>query len=84
MAAEPGSIPACAGKPRIREGKDRPLWVHPRVCGEADYPDGDRMQALGPSPRVRGSHVLYADAVVGAGSIPACAGKPAAHSGAQG
>ena len=72
----PGSIPACAGKPG---GAGRPSprsTVHPRVCGEAVRHQGLALEALGPSPRVRGSRHADAPACHGQGSIPACAGKP--------
>ena len=71
-----GSIPACAGKPRL--GRCRPCGqrVHPRVCGEARVKSGEIQGAEGPSPRVRGSHPLGDRAHAPPGSIPACAGKP--------
>ena len=34
-AEQCGSIPACAGKPRVCGADCRRPWVHPRVCGEA-------------------------------------------------
>ena len=71
-----GSIPACAGKPadhvRIRL---RPA-VHPRVCGEAQLRKTAALAVDGPSPRVRGSRCDADVDAMGAGSIPACAGKP--------
>ena len=71
-----GSIPACAGKPRIRACVRWASGVHPRVCGEAWVRLRRRGSGTGPSPRVRGSPVAVADPAVALGSIPACAGKP--------
>ena len=74
----PRSIPACAGKPRRHLSPSRCTWVHPRVCGEAGGSDGVVDGASGPSPRVRGSHGRPCGSHLRRGSIPACAGKPAA------
>ena len=71
-----GSIPACAGKPRRADGCARRRGVHPRVCGEASPPASRAHSGSGPSPRVRGSRRVQAGVAPGAGSIPACAGKP--------
>ena len=71
-----GSIPACAGKPTLRARPPARPWVHPRVCGEAVSSAGSGSRGGGPSPRVRGSLVTEAGHRPGAGSIPACAGKP--------
>ena len=75
-----GSIPACAGEPaRPRRG-----WcstrVYPRVCG------GTALRGLldvclrGLSPRVRGNLLGPWTVIDEEGSIPACAGEPAAQS----
>ena len=72
-----GSIPACAGKPGSGTGTTMCEGVHPRVCGEATLAAVERLAARGPSPRVRGSRASARAATVRAGSIPACAGKPA-------
>ena len=56
----PGSIPACAGKPR---------WPGP-------WASSTTRRGTGPSPRVRGNLVILAPADHDIGSIPACAGKP--------
>ena len=72
----PGSIPACAGKPRRPASSSAPDEVHPRVCGEAQIAHGRPRLSRGPSPRVRGSRGDVPRAVPSAGSIPACAGKP--------
>ena len=75
-SATPGSIPACAGKPRARAGLDTARAVHPRVCGEAGEGFYPGEVVSGPSPRVRGSRRDDAGVVEASGSIPACAGKP--------
>jgi len=77
-AARCRSIPACAGKPsRECPCRERP-GVDPRVRGEASA--GWRVTApnRGRSPRARGSPKLPGQPCARAGSIPACAGKPAA------
>ena len=71
-----GSIPACAGKPHPRRSTPCASRVHPRVCGEAPAGLGDTYQAMGPSPRVRGSPRDRDRCSARRGSIPACAGKP--------
>ena len=76
LAGIDGSIPACAGKPGP-ESHARTEWrVHPRVCGEAEELESVPIDALGPSPRVRGSHAKQQAAEQDRRSIPACAGKP--------
>ena len=75
-----GSIPACAGKPQAELGGVGVGRVHPRVCGEALTKRASRMHRYGPSPRVRGSLVKSHSDLHNAGSIPACAGKPASDS----
>ena len=77
-----GSIPACAGKPRVPTRRQQPPGVYPRVCGEADPVDLQAARLRGLSPRVRGSHVHGREVDVWVGSIPACAGKPATPAGA--
>ncbi len=79
LASRGRSIPACAGKPREAQSQRYPRWVHPRVCGEADADETCDVLTLGPSPRVRGSPARPAAERAMAGSIPACAGKPAVH-----
>ena len=71
-----GSIPACAGKPPGPRCAGCPLWVHPRVCGEALSRLRRTRSGSGPSPRVRGSPAAAGRRTSGDGSIPACAGKP--------
>ena len=71
-----GSIPACAGKPAVRQPAGRGDTVHPRVCGEAHRSTADLRHSAGPSPRVRGSLLCHRSPTQCRGSIPACAGKP--------
>ena len=50
-----GSIPACAGEPRVRSIESVCAGVYPRVCGgTAGRKSGD-IKAMGLSPRVRGN-----------------------------
>ena len=72
----PGSIPACAGKPATPTISRGGCGVHPCVCGEARSMPWVRCAPTGPSPRVRGSPARRGRIGGGAGSIPACAGKP--------
>ena len=71
-----GSIPACAGEPRISDGTVRVHWVYPRVCGGAPTDIWNTTTEEGLSPRVRGSPAGTCVAGPGYGSIPACAGEP--------
>ena len=75
-SAHPGSIPACAGKPRVDLRSGRMPTVHPRVCGEAASLPSPSRPARGPSPRVRGSRQRCPRVSGARRSIPACAGKP--------
>ena len=71
-----GSIPACAGEPRLHGTRTHPPVVYPRVCGgtlQLVYPYDDR---VGLSPRVRGNHQNSSTTTRSIGSIPACAGEP--------
>ena len=72
----PGSIPACAGKPRGEMKDQEEPGVHPRVCGETFTRPRTWITQSGPSPRVRGNHPQRQPATEHPGSIPACAGKP--------
>ncbi len=75
-----GSIPACAGEPpRSRRSPRRP-GVDPRVCGGALDRVARAHWPSGRSPRVRGSQAGRGARVRTDGSIPACAGEPAASS----
>ena len=55
--------------------------VYPRVCGgtRGRRPPPERRRGL--SPRVRGNQQSGETAVIGGGSIPACAGEPSTRSG---
>ena len=72
-----GSIPACAGKPQLRQMDARRAGVHPRVCGETTPVCRRPPIGRGPSPRVRGNLRNRSRASASHRSIPACAGKPA-------
>ena len=74
-----GSIPACAGEPSHRRSAPARSGVHPRVCGGALAGVVSDEHLPGPSPRVRGSLPLPGGNRVPDGSIPACAGEPAAR-----
>ena len=71
-----GSIPACAGEPLDRLGGGVLRRVYPRVCGGTDTLGSPFPSVDGLSPRVRGNHSRSDRALVGRGSIPACAGEP--------
>ena len=73
-----GSIPACAGEPFVRWARVANDRVYPRVCGGTASGRRRHHRLKGLSPRVRGN--LYHAGQAGAirGSIPACAGEPAA------
>ena len=71
-----GSIPARAGKPR-RISHGRPSRrVHPRSCGETRRELYPKHIEHGPSPLVRGNHVVPIRKAEQRRSIPARAGKP--------
>ena len=77
-AVSAGSIPACAGSPqrqRVRGGSGE---VYPRVCGVTQPAAGVSVGLTGLSPRVRGHPLENPVIVPRFGSIPACAGSPAA------
>ena len=77
-AVQTGSIPACAGEPHYRRPPRSPQAVYPRVCGGTTSADDDVVYCMGLSPRVRGN-LWFLGSVAGfPGSIPACAGEPAA------
>ncbi len=71
-----GSIPACAGEPRVgyytRFGQE----VYPRVCGGTYLFHGADGGVKGLSPRVRGNPLAVPERSPPDGSIPACAGEP--------
>ena len=73
---DPGSIPACTGKPLLGAPIQRGLGVYPRVYGETVVfaIAGDALEGL--SPRVRGNQPLVLARLSWRRSIPACTGKP--------
>ena len=50
-----GSIPACAGEPRVSRSAVTSARVYPRVCGGTVMPTATSRRAAGLSPRVRGN-----------------------------
>ena len=75
------SIPACAGEPPGRCYTRPGRWVYPRVCGGTSGCPLSIRYAEGLSPRVRGNQPNVPQSLLGAGSIPACAGEPAPAAG---
>ena len=76
-----GSIPACAGEPRLLRlirGRSR---VYPRVCGGTESPVLMILIGTGLSPRVRGNRQQQVIPLTRRRSIPACAGEPRNHQG---
>ena len=73
-----GSIPACAGEPRFRLALQRRHQVYPRVCGGTHVRTFAEPFRQGLSPRVRGNLDVNEAKELPRGSIPACAGEPAA------
>ena len=59
---------------KVKEG------VYPRVCGGSCQPRAQRTAGRGLSPRVRGIRPVFDALGIKQGSIPACAGDPAAGS----
>ena len=53
-----GSIPACAGEPRLAPTFRHIFTVYPRVCGGAVSGRTRKVNLAGLSPRVRGSPQL--------------------------
>ena len=75
---ERGSIPACAGEPRLGGGLVKELEVYPRVCGGTGPMWRPAASGTGLSPRVRGNLPPRTQWTTTCGSIPACAGEPSA------
>ena len=72
------SIPACAGEPLAAALVAAGCAVYPRVCG-GTFVDAHRSHRRpGLSPRVRGNQKKNDTSLSLRGSIPACAGEPAA------
>ena len=79
LEAEPGplgSIPACAGEPRLSASGICTKWVYPRVCGGTAFPNVSCSSLTGLSPRVRGNQQSSLWYDFRRRSIPACAGEP--------
>ena len=51
------------------------ITVHPRVCGEHSRSNTEAENAIGSSPRVRGTHFLLNRCIAHCRFIPACAGN---------
>ena len=71
-----GSIPACAGEPRVALRPRIAAAVYPRVCGGTVGAGLRWRRAGGLSPRVRGNRSQAASTGKAGRSIPACAGEP--------
>ena len=71
-----GSIPACAGEPRLAGSLLQFLEVYPRVCGGTMGFLKVKRWADGLSPRVRGNLDNDPATLPAYRSIPACAGEP--------
>ena len=74
-----GSIPACAGEPWSGTAYAPATEVYPRVCGGTGLVVVPGLLGVGLSPRVRGNPICPPLEPGDAGSIPACAGEPAAR-----
>ena len=72
------SIPACAGEPAKSASGELQYPVYPRVRGGTMKVAQAEKAAAGLSPRARGNHRRGLPDGPGRGSIPACAGEPAA------
>ena len=77
------SIPACAGEPNGGLAMMRLVMVYPRVCGGTCHLARGHGAAAGLSPRVRGNRRYSVRSGMRGGSIPACAGEPAAAAAAD-
>ena len=77
--ADPGSIPAWAGKPTTRDRSATRREVYPRVGGETVSGQDIEVPVAGLSPRGRGNRMRRPSDGHGRGSIPAWAGKPPAR-----
>ena len=76
LNGQSGSIPACAGEPRIRLLSSCIERVYPRVCGGTRRQGVEQYFDIGLSPRVRGNRPPGGGRIYLCGSIPACAGEP--------
>ena len=55
LANAAGTIPACAGEPRLAGRMAIPPWDYPRVCGGTVWDALCEAEREGLSPRVRGN-----------------------------
>ena len=78
-----GSIPACAGEPKVLGSIAISQQVYPRVCGGTLRRWRPNTRARGLSPRVRGNHLRILPVLRHARSIPACAGEPLPTNGSR-
>ncbi len=74
--AQPGLIPACAGRPPHWTKRRSTTGAHPRVCGATEVYEADQAIGTGSSPRVRGDQLGQRVDGDLEGLIPACAGRP--------
>ena len=79
----PGSIPACAGEPKISSFPFLSPRVYPRVCGGTGMTECECGAYRGLSPRVRGNPGPGAATGKRRRSIPACAGEPKSYGGVR-
>ena len=77
--ARRGSIPACAGEPRLANSVATLPKVYPRVRGGTPDLMRPALALNGLSPRARGNPRFYGSQARRRGSIPACAGEPGDH-----
>ena len=74
-AGMPRLIPAHAGKTPRPSSSPKPMWAHPRACGENGR-EGEYVRTVeGSSPRMRGKPIRQTGTVRAAWLIPAHAGK---------
>ena len=71
----PGITPAYAEKSYTRLVLLRPMWDHPRVCGEKTFLEPKGQTRLGSPPRMRGKGCNLARGVRPDRITPAYAGK---------
>ena len=77
------SIPAWAGEPRQGGWRRSCGTVYPRVGGGTVEKSETQVSYLGLSPRGRGNLTPVLGSVISLGSIPAWAGEPCYHAGAN-
>ena len=70
-----GITPAYAGKSRMGCPQDRPVWDHPRICGEKHTPARTTAAQGGSPPHMRGKGGFTALNRITDGITPAYAGK---------